>query len=113
MHAGYLLALLVLFPTLLVLRGIYLLFKRPSNVKKLNECHLAVFLGSGLPLYLRLVSALIIALALGGHTAEMIRLLVQLDPERYSKRTYMVSSGDNFSRAKALELERFYASGDV
>lgn len=33
-------------------------------------------------------------------------LLRDLDPRRYSYRTYIVSSGDNFSTAKASEIER-------
>lgn len=50
---------------------------------------------------------------LGGHTAEMMRLLGGVDFERYNSRVYFVSSGDQLSEAKALELERRIGSGDV
>ena len=36
----------------------------------------------------------------------MISLLRDLDPKRYNRRTYIVSSGDNFSSEKALEFEK-------
>jgi hypothetical protein len=41
----------------------------------------------------------------GGHTAEMMRLVAQLDFDRYTPRTYLVSSGDHLSVGKARELE--------
>lgn len=43
----------------------------------------------------------------------MIRLLVQLDPKLWMQRTYLISSGDALSEAKALELERYYSIGLV
>ena len=49
----------------------------------------------------------------GGHTAEMLRLLVQLDFARYSPRVYLVSSGDTLSVDKALELEAYKGVGHV
>jgi beta-1,4-N-acetylglucosaminyltransferase len=36
----------------------------------------------------------------------MTSLLRDLDPRRYTHRTYIVSSGDNFSSEKALEIEK-------
>ena len=49
----------------------------------------------------------------GGHTAEMMRLLAGVNWSRYSTRTYIISSGDSLSEAKALELERSIGSGSV
>ncbi|KAH8821227.1 oligosaccharide biosynthesis protein Alg14-like protein [Xylogone sp. PMI_703] len=46
-----------------------------------------------------------VVLGSGGHTAEMISLIRDFDPKRYSRRTYIVSSGDNFSASKAAEFE--------
>jgi beta-1,4-N-acetylglucosaminyltransferase len=46
----------------------------------------------------------------GGHTAEMMSLLRDLDPRRYIHRTYIVSSGDNFSSSKAQDIERLIQS---
>ncbi|KAL4961406.1 glycosyltransferase family protein [Aspergillus stella-maris] len=50
---------------------------------------------------------LLIVLGSGGHTAEMFSMLrrMELDPTKYTYRTYIVSSGDNFSAAKAVEFE--------
>lgn len=49
---------------------------------------------------------MIIVLGSGGHTAEMLSLLRDLDPKKYTRRTYIVSSGDTFSSSKALEFEK-------
>ncbi|PKY04054.1 glycosyltransferase family protein [Aspergillus campestris IBT 28561] len=53
---------------------------------------------------------LLVVLGSGGHTAEMFSMLrrMELDPSRYTYRTYLVSSGDNFSAAKAVEFETDY-----
>ncbi|OJJ47475.1 hypothetical protein ASPZODRAFT_130960 [Penicilliopsis zonata CBS 506.65] len=50
---------------------------------------------------------LLIVLGSGGHTAEMFSMLrrMELDPTIYTYRTYIVSSGDKFSAAKAVEFE--------
>ncbi|KAL2864616.1 glycosyltransferase family protein [Aspergillus lucknowensis] len=50
---------------------------------------------------------LLVVLGSGGHTAEMLSMLrrMQLDPTKYTYRTYVVSSGDNFSATKAAEFE--------
>ncbi|KAL3494640.1 oligosaccharide biosynthesis protein Alg14-like protein [Aspergillus germanicus] len=50
---------------------------------------------------------LLIVLGSGGHTAEMFSMLrrIKLDPAKYTNRTYVVSSGDNFSATKAAEFE--------
>ncbi|PTU19271.1 hypothetical protein P175DRAFT_0558835 [Aspergillus ochraceoroseus IBT 24754] len=50
---------------------------------------------------------LLVVLGSGGHTAEMFSMLrrMQLDPSKYTYRTYVLSSGDNFSAAKAVEFE--------
>lgn len=49
----------------------------------------------------------------GGHTAEMMRLLSGVDFKRYSRRVYFVSSGDQLSESKALELEGKLGGGSV
>ncbi|KAL8829542.1 MAG: hypothetical protein Q9170_006119 [Blastenia crenularia] len=48
---------------------------------------------------------LLIVLGSGGHTAEMLSLLSRLDQTRYTHRSYVVSSGDDFSALKAMEFE--------
>ncbi|KIM92992.1 hypothetical protein OIDMADRAFT_173452 [Oidiodendron maius Zn] len=50
-------------------------------------------------------SHMVIVLGSGGHTAEMMSLLRGVNPRRWAHRTYIVSSGDNFSAAKAREIE--------
>ncbi|KAL2828710.1 oligosaccharide biosynthesis protein Alg14-like protein [Aspergillus cavernicola] len=49
----------------------------------------------------------LVVLGSGGHTAEMLSMLrrMQLDPIKYTYRTYIVSSGDSFSATKAVEFE--------
>lgn len=49
----------------------------------------------------------LIVLGSGGHTAEMLSMLrrMPLDPNIYTFRTYIVTSGDSFSASKAAELE--------
>lgn len=49
---------------------------------------------------------LLVILGSGGHTAEMISLLHNLDTLKYTHRSYVVSSGDAFSATKAQEFER-------
>ncbi|WEW55426.1 UDP-N-acetylglucosamine transferase subunit [Emydomyces testavorans] len=51
---------------------------------------------------------LLIVLGSGGHTEEMLSMIkhARLDPRIYSKRTYLVSSGDSFSTRKAVDFER-------
>ncbi|KAF9882726.1 UDP-N-acetylglucosamine transferase subunit [Aspergillus nanangensis] len=53
---------------------------------------------------------LLVVLGSGGHTAEMFSMLrrMKLDPSKYTYRTYIVSSGDHFSAAKAVEFETLY-----
>ncbi|KAL8948305.1 MAG: hypothetical protein Q9222_005500 [Ikaeria aurantiellina] len=56
---------------------------------------------------------LLIVLGSGGHTTEMLALLHELDPSVYTHRSYVVSSGDEFSALKAVEFEeRLAAQGD-
>ncbi|KAK9553284.1 UDP-N-acetylglucosamine transferase subunit [Aspergillus fumigatus] len=64
-------------------------FRVPKWRRKNSPTHLLVVLGSG------------------GHTAEMFSMLrrMKLDPSTYTYRTYVVSSGDNFSAARAVEFE--------
>lgn len=58
--------------------------KRASS----DNCTVGVFLGSG------------------GHTTELLQLVSALPTGRYTRRIYLVSSGDRFSLEKANELER-------
>ncbi|CZT06278.1 hypothetical protein WAI453_006286 [Rhynchosporium graminicola] len=83
-------ALLILVPTTF-LRVLYIIpstSRRRSRPSESAVSHMVVVLGSG------------------GHTAEMMSLLRDVDPSRYTHRTYIVSSGDGFSTDKALEIER-------
>ncbi|OQE14537.1 hypothetical protein PENFLA_c037G04112 [Penicillium flavigenum] len=50
---------------------------------------------------------LLVVLGSGGHTAEMLYMLERMnfDPQIYTYRTYLVSSGDNFSAEKAKAFE--------
>ncbi|KAF2737360.1 oligosaccharide biosynthesis protein Alg14 like protein [Polyplosphaeria fusca] len=48
----------------------------------------------------------LVVLGSGGHTHEMMYLLRALDPRTYTHRTYIVSSADSFSAARAREFER-------
>jgi beta-1,4-N-acetylglucosaminyltransferase len=50
-------------------------------------------------------SHLLIVIGSGGHTAEMLSMLRNLDTKKYNPRTYIVSSGDHFSSSKAIEFE--------
>ncbi|OAX83391.1 hypothetical protein ACJ72_02252 [Emergomyces africanus] len=64
--------------------------KRASRERTYRPVHLLIVLGSG------------------GHTAEMLSMLerAHLDPDLYTRRTYVVSSGDSFSALKAVEFEK-------
>ncbi|KAF4624630.1 hypothetical protein G7Y89_g13540 [Cudoniella acicularis] len=53
-----------------------------------------------------LPSHMVVVLGSGGHTAEMMSLLRNIDPKRYKHRTYILSSGDSFSSSKAFEIEK-------
>lgn len=46
----------------------------------------------------------------GGHTAEMLSLLADLDTTSYTHRTYIISSGDDFSVHKAVDFEEKLAT---
>lgn len=46
----------------------------------------------------------------GGHTAEMLSLLADLDTTSYTHRTYIISSGDEFSVRKAVDFEEKLAT---
>ena len=51
---------------------------------------------------------LLVILGSGGHTTEMLDMLLRLplSPRLFTHRTYVVSSGDSFSAHKAVEFER-------
>ncbi|KAK1138754.1 UDP-N-acetylglucosamine transferase subunit [Aspergillus melleus] len=53
---------------------------------------------------------LLVVLGSGGHTAEMFSMLrrMKLDPSQYTYRTYVVSSGDDFSARAATRFETDY-----
>ncbi|KAH7356720.1 glycosyltransferase family 1 protein [Rhexocercosporidium sp. MPI-PUGE-AT-0058] len=86
--------LLILIPTAF-LRLLYIL---PSTSRRRSKCSK------------KSVSHMVVVLGSGGHTAEMMSLLRDIDPSRYTHRTYIVSSGDSFSTGKALEIERIIQS---
>jgi len=46
-----------------------------------------------------------IFLGSGGHTSEALTLISALDPERFNRIIYVVSSGDNLSIQKAVDFE--------
>lgn len=48
---------------------------------------------------------LLVILGSGGHTAEILAALQKLDTEKFTHRSYVVSSGDAFSALKAKEYE--------
>lgn len=50
-------------------------------------------------------SHLVVVLGSGGHTAEMISLLRDINTKRWRHRTYIISAGDNFSSTKAQDCE--------
>ena len=52
---------------------------------------------------------------LGGHTAEMLRLLEGLDLQKFSPRTYVVARTDDTSvkRVKQMETSQVSTSGSV
>lgn len=83
------------FLALLVLLRLWLILpsrrtRHASSLKSsvFKQHTLAVFLGSG------------------GHTTELLQLVSALPTDRYPRRIYLVSSGDNFSLNKANDLER-------
>ncbi|KAJ4357783.1 UDP-N-acetylglucosamine transferase subunit [Didymosphaeria variabile] len=49
---------------------------------------------------------ILIVLGSGGHTQEMLYLLKDLDPRKYTHRTWVVSSGDAFSVGRAVAFEK-------
>lgn len=49
----------------------------------------------------------------GGHTAEMLTLVGELDKERYSPRTYIVAATDSLGPQKALSAEGLSPSAEV
>ena len=49
---------------------------------------------------------LVIVLGSGGHTAEMLRLIEPLDFGKYTRRQYVISSGDALSEGKARAFEK-------
>ncbi|KAG0651993.1 asparagine-linked glycosylation 14 [Hyphodiscus hymeniophilus] len=50
-------------------------------------------------------SHMVVVLGSGGHTAEMMSLLRDVDPTKYIHRTYIISSGDGFSSDRAFDIE--------
>lgn len=94
----------------LVAYRLYLI--RPSSKQKRNQkvtlastCSVAVFLGSGTALVMPWIYVFDFSKYLGGHTSEALALISSLDPKRYNRRTYIVTSGDTLSVQKALEFE--------
>lgn len=92
-------AVLVLCTTLLIYRTLTLVYDHdhrpiPNTRRTATPTRLLIVLGSG------------------GHTAEMFALLRDLDTQKYSHRSYIVSSGDLFSARKAGEFEQRLAERD-
>ncbi|KAI9801296.1 MAG: UDP-N-acetylglucosamine transferase subunit [Piccolia ochrophora] len=52
------------------------------------------------------LTKLLIVLGSGGHTAEMLAILRNLDAALYNHRVYIVSEGDQFSAQRARDFER-------
>lgn len=93
----YLLAFAIVTSASIFLRLLYVLpafnLKQPRPRKKGQATRLLIVLGSG------------------GHTAEMFSLLQGLDTSLYTHRSYIVSSGDDFSALKAVEFEETLGAG--
>ncbi|GAA5823427.1 hypothetical protein JCM11251_000630 [Rhodosporidiobolus azoricus] len=93
-------AAVVLLLTLTAVRLVQVLHRTHSRTSRpprtpTDEAVLAVFLGSG------------------GHTAEMTRLTANLDfDQRFTKRVWIVQSGDSMSEARALEIEKRIGGGE-
>lgn len=61
----------------------------------------------------RLKTGADVELSAGGHTAEMMRLVAHLDWKRFSRRVWIISSGDALSETKALAFEKSIGAGEV
>jgi len=57
------------------------------------------------PALIKSSAKLVIVLGSGGHTAEMLRLIENLDFKKYTRRLYVISSGDILSESKARAFE--------
>ena len=51
------------------------------------------------------LTRLLVVLGSGGHTTEMLMMLQGLETDKYTHRSYVVSTGDSFSAGKALAFE--------
>ena len=95
----YLKVLLVSLCVVVLLRLLYLLYRRGSRQAphaRSSPCRTMVVLGSG------------------GHTAEMLRLLAGLRTDNYQPRVYVAAVGDQMSVKKAGEFEaRLNSEADV
>ncbi|QSZ31598.1 hypothetical protein DSL72_001165 [Monilinia vaccinii-corymbosi] len=83
-------AVTLIIVTTVSLRLLYVISpnaRRPPVKNKDQPSHLVVVLGSG------------------GHTAEMISLLRDVNTTRWRRRTYIISAGDHFSSTKAQDCE--------
>ena len=56
------------------------------------------------------LSHLVVVLGSGGHTREMQSILKDIDPHRYRHRTYVISSGDDFSARRVKDCEKLIQS---
>ncbi|PWN19598.1 Alg14-domain-containing protein [Microstroma glucosiphilum] len=90
--AAFAVRLLLLLPP--VRAKLHLKLQTVPKRKAEQTCKTALFLGSG------------------GHTTELLLLASHLDPNRYTPRIYILSHNDDFSRDKALELERSWGGSD-
>ena len=55
---------------------------------------------------------LMVVLGSGGHTAEMLNILANVNIRDFNRRTYVISSGDGFSAQKAKDFESEHGSLD-
>ncbi|KAI6248008.1 UDP-N-acetylglucosamine transferase subunit alg14 [Erysiphe necator] len=81
--------LAIIFIRIIYINGyrFYYIGRIPRIPRKNHGYHIVAVLGSG------------------GHSAEMLSLLRDIDPSRYIHRTYIASSGDKFAIEKASQLE--------
>ncbi|PKH63920.1 hypothetical protein CRG98_050219 [Punica granatum] len=93
MALGMALGVCIIVPVLLLIRVAYVLYRsgKPVGAKSPKSYSTLVVLGSG------------------GHTAEMINLLLVLEKHRFTPRYYIAAATDNMSLQKARSLENSWA----
>ncbi|KAG9779512.1 UDP-N-acetylglucosamine transferase subunit alg14 [Exophiala dermatitidis] len=100
--------------TACVIRLNHILTRRPPPPPRLNRpSRSASHNSSDSPTPSPTPTHLLIVLGSGGHTAEMLNMLSQVPnlSTDFTHRTYIISSGDDFSALKAHELEKSLEPG--